>query len=79
MSFGARLERNARLATRSVTLREEVSNETLHLETARVTFGGSLDRNARFADSLCPADLHGPGGKCVCVAPCHWGARNMLV
>ena len=24
-------------------------------------------------------DLRGLGGKCVCVAPCHWGARNMLV
>ena len=35
-----------------------------------MTFGGSLGRNARFADSkrdskprLCPADLHGLGGK----------------
>ena len=43
-----------------------------------MTFGGSLGRNARFADSkrdskprLCPADLRGLGGKCVCVAPCH--------
>ena len=24
-------------------------------------------------------DLRGLGGKCVCDAPCHWGARNMLV
>ena len=23
-------------------------------------------------------DLRGLGGKCVCVVPCHWGARNML-
>ena len=28
--------------------------------------------------SLCHADLRGLGGKCVCVAPCHWAARNML-
>ena len=26
--------------------------------------------------SQCHADLRGLGGKCVCVAPCHWGARN---
>ena len=30
----------------------------------------------RHAD--CHADLRGLGGKCVCVAPCHWGAQNML-
>ena len=24
-------------------------------------------------------ELRDLGGKCVCVAPCHWGARNMLV
>ena len=32
-----------------------------------------------FVMSQCHADLRGLGGKCVCVAPCHWGARNMLV
>ena len=29
--------------------------------------------------SHCHADLRGCGGKCVCVAPCLWGARNTLV
>ena len=49
------------------------------LETVRATFV----RNARFADSkrdskpqLCPADLRGLGGKCVCVAPCNWRAKH---
>ena len=32
-----------------------------------------------FVMSQCHADLHSLGGKCVCVAPCHWGAQNMLV
>ena len=31
-----------------------------------------------FVMSQCHADLRGLGGKCVCVAPCHWGARNTL-
>ena len=31
-----------------------------------------------FVTSQCHWDLRGLGGKCVCVAPCHWGARNML-
>ena len=31
-----------------------------------------------FVMSQCHWDLRGLGGKCVCVAPCHWGARNML-
>ena len=30
-------------------------------------------------DVAVPCGLRGLGGKCVCVAPCHGGARNMLV
>ena len=38
------------------------------------------DRVANYVrDVAGHADLRGLGGKCVCVAPCHWGARNMLV
>ena len=29
--------------------------------------------------SQCHADLRGLGGKGVCVAQCHWGARNNVV
>ena len=39
---------------------------------------GQTARQTTSMMSLCHADLRGLGGKCVCVAPCHWGARSML-
>ena len=43
------------------------------------SMGGGPRGEITFAMSQRHANLRGLGGKRVCVVPCHWGARNMLV
>ena len=95
MTFGGSLVRNACLADSKREFWRKSGTKRSFLETVRVTFGESFVvsyetllvcgqtvwRNCvrDVTVTQCHADLRGLGGKCVCMAPCQWGARNMLV
>ena len=85
MTFGGRLVRNARLADSKRDSKPRLrrvageQDDWWYRAKCLLLVGGGPCGEITFVMSQCHADLRGLGGKCVCDAPCHWGARSMLV